>query len=48
MTTMPQINIRIKDEDKEYLERWADQEKRSLSNLINLILTKAIADRGPE
>lgn len=42
MTNRPQINIRIKDENKAYLESWADREKRSLSNLLNLIIENAI------
>ncbi len=46
MTNRPQINIRIKDENKTYLESWADREKRSLSNLLNLIIENAIEKDG--
>jgi len=38
----PQINIRISDEKKAALEKWAVDEGRPLSNLVRRIIDEAL------
>ena len=45
---MASITIRISDELKKNLEILAKAEKRSLSNLIRLILEKGVKPRGKD
>lgn len=45
MPEKPQINFRISADKKSELERWADDEGRSISNLICHILSQAMEKR---
>jgi hypothetical protein len=42
---MKRLGAYIPDPVYEELEKWANQEKRSLSNLVGYLLEKAIDDR---
>lgn len=41
-TKKPKISIYLSDEQKEALEDWAKREKRSISNLISVLVDEAL------
>lgn len=41
----PRLNFTLAEEHKKYLETWADEEIRSLSSLLEVIVIKAIRKR---
>ena len=44
-TKKPRLTIYLETQRKEYLEQWAKSEKRTLTNLVGLILDEAIDRR---
>ena len=45
-TTKPKISIYLSSEEqKQALESWAREEKRTISNLISFLLDKALEER---
>jgi hypothetical protein len=45
-TTKPKISIYLSSEEqKQALESWAKEEKRTISNLISFLLDKALEER---
>jgi uncharacterized protein (DUF1778 family) len=45
-TKKPRLTIYLTEERKQFLERWAEEEKRTLTNLVGLILDAAIDEKG--
>lgn len=43
-TKKPKISIYISEEQKKILEEWADNETRSISNLVNHLIEKGIEE----
>ncbi len=44
-TKKPRMTIYLSQEQRNYLEEWADKEKRTLSNLVGVLIDKAIQER---
>ncbi|MEM7557157.1 MAG: hypothetical protein AAF378_24335 [Cyanobacteria bacterium P01_A01_bin.84] len=38
----PRLNFTLTEENKSYIEQWAEKEKRSIANLLEIIVTEAI------
>lgn len=45
-TKKPRLTIYLTEERKQVLEEWAEEEKRTLTNLVGLILDAAIEEKG--
>jgi hypothetical protein len=41
-TKKPKVSIYLSEEQKEALEAWAKREKRSISNLISVLVDEAL------
>ena len=41
--TKPRMNFTLDEEDKNFIEEWAKQERRSIANLLEGIVLEAIA-----
>jgi hypothetical protein len=46
-TKKPKVTIYLTEAHKAELHRWAEEEKRSISNLVELLLEKILSDRTP-
>lgn len=44
-TKKPKVTIYLTEAHKAELHKWADSEKRSISNLVELLVEKALNDR---
>jgi hypothetical protein len=38
----PRLNFTLTEENKVYIEQWAEKEKRSIANLLEILVTEAI------
>ncbi|MEM7727371.1 MAG: hypothetical protein AAF208_13535 [Cyanobacteria bacterium P01_A01_bin.45] len=38
----PRLNFTLTEDNKKYIEQWAAKEKRSIANLLEIIVTEAI------
>ncbi len=45
-TKKPRLTIYLTEERKRFLEEWAETEKRTLTNLVGLILDAAIEEKA--
>ncbi len=44
-TNKPRLTIYLLPEQKQYLEEWAEEDKRTLTNLVGMLLDKCIEER---
>ncbi len=44
-TKKPRLTIYLTQEKRTYLEQWAEKDKRTLSNLVGLLIDEAIEQR---
>jgi hypothetical protein len=44
-TNKPRLTIYLSPEQKQYLEEWAEEDKRTLTNLVGMLLEKCIEER---
>jgi hypothetical protein len=44
-TKKPRLTIYLTQEKRTYLEKWAEKDKRTLSNLVGLLIDEAIEER---
>ena len=47
-TRKPRLTIYLTPEKKQYLEEWAEKDKRTLTNLVGLVLDEAMEKRQQE
>ncbi len=47
-TKKPRLTIYLSQEKRDYLEQWAEKDKRSLSNLVGLLIDEAIEKHQEE
>jgi hypothetical protein len=47
-TRKPRLTIYLSPEKKQYLEEWAEADKRTLTNLVGLLLDEAMERRQQE
>lgn len=47
-TRKPRLTIYLSPEKKRYLEEWAEKDKRTLTNLVGLVLDEAIERQQQE
>jgi hypothetical protein len=47
-TRKPRLTIYLTPERKQYLDEWAEADKRTLTNLVGLLLDEAIEKRQKE
>lgn len=47
-TRKPRLTIYLTAEKKQYLEQWAEKDKRTLTNLVGLLIDEAMEKRQQE
>jgi hypothetical protein len=47
-TKKPRLTIYLTQEKRDYLEQWSEKDKRTLSNLVGLLIDEAIERRQKE
>lgn len=47
-TRKPRLTIYLTPEKKQYLEEWAEKDKRTLTNLVGLLIDEAMERRQQE
>jgi predicted DNA-binding protein len=47
-TKKPRLTIYLSQEKRDYLEQWAEKDKRTLSNLVGLLIDEAIEKHQEE
>ena len=47
-TKKPRLTIYLSQEKRDYLEKWAEKDKRTLSNLVGLLIDEAMEKRQQE
>jgi hypothetical protein len=47
-TRKPRLTIYLSPEKKQYLEEWAEADRRTLTNLVGLLLDEAMERRQQE
>ena len=47
-TKKPRLTIYLSEEQRDYLEKWSLEEKRTMSNLVGLLIDHAIKERESE
>lgn len=44
-TKKPRLTIYLSPDQKQYLEEWAEEDRRTLTNLVGMLIDKAIEER---
>ena len=44
-TKKPRLTIYLSPNQKQYLEAWAEEDSRTLTNLVGMLINKAIEER---